>query len=429
MSTRKRRRIKEEEDGEEDELISYAQEAAATATDDELPTISVSPPPGRPHARKQPRLFHHRPEEEDEEDEEDLPIIHKSHIRKRKRIVDDDDDDETNETAHDDDDHDDEDELLVVPQRRSQSKTVSITDKDVDDTDENYMVVVAPHTSELEADKLMKIVPVECRPVVSSASTPTLQDSEACMHWATREASVREGAQHEIYQRMLAQVGGDAMMVDMIKIVDAQEKERRARWVELLTRTFAWHDELIYEGRIGRHLSRNAIELRFDTSNKMTSKGGHCARRDNGKRFEIVLSTPVLAEAFSHGERTVLCNGLQFSNRLQCLQSVFEHESVHLAIFLFCPLEGVGMGGHTQMFKRIALRLFGQTAYKHGLKAGDAQENIERKATFRVGQRVSMLYKGATVIVQIIRINGKTASVFSPTCSGRVSFHLLRALD
>ena len=72
--------------------------------------------------------------------------------------------------------------------------------------------------------------------------------------------------------------------------------------------------------------------------------------------FEIEISKPIINNIFLEKKiKSLKINGLHCFDRLECYINLFQHEIVHLLIAIFCTKDGYGMGGHTVMFRNIAL--------------------------------------------------------------------------
>ena len=58
-------------------------------------------------------------------------------------------------------------------------------------------------------------------------------------------------------------------------------------------------------------------------------------RKTTGEiRYEIAISCGLLFDSFKPGDRPITASGVECFSRLEALQRIFEHETVHLAEYL-----------------------------------------------------------------------------------------------
>ncbi len=132
-------------------------------------------------------------------------------------------------------------------------------------------------------------------------------------------------------------------------------------------------------GKLVTHYSDRA-------SKKLTDAQRH-ARQDT-RRFEMVLSSTLLFQAFDDVDRPITVTGLRCSNRLEAMQRVCEHELVHLLeMFLWND-----SSCSRTRFQNIAARFFGHTEHRHDLIT--QSERAARNFDIRVGAKVQFSHEG-----------------------------------
>lgn len=162
-------------------------------------------------------------------------------------------------------------------------------------------------------------------------------------------------------------------------------------------------------------------ELTFRLSTRATSRGGSLrvwpprdtangARRP--ERYELSVSTTLLFESFRGQQRPITIAGRESADRLDALQRIIEHETVHLVDQL-CWRE---TDCAAPRFQSIAHRLFGHTQHKHALVTPR-----ERAAQlgFKPGHRVAFDFEGVRHEGILSRVT-KRATVLVPHPDGRV---------
>ena len=131
-------------------------------------------------------------------------------------------------------------------------------------------------------------------------------------------------------------------------------------------------------------------------SKKLTDAQRH-ARQDT-RRFEMVLSSTLLFQAFNDVDRPVTVTGLRCGNRLEAMQRVCEHELVHLLeMFLWND-----SSCSQSRFQNIAGRFFGHTEHRHDLIT--QSERAARNFDIRVGAQVQFNHEGKTLRGWVNRI-------------------------
>ncbi len=154
--------------------------------------------------------------------------------------------------------------------------------------------------------------------------------------------------------------------------------------------TFKILDKIYFNNNITHFIKESGSSITFNASSRLTKTAGFAKSQyyldkygnvDYGN-FEIQISKPIINNIFNDKKaKSLKINGLHCYNKLDCYINLYQHEIIHLLITIFCTKDGIGMGGHTRMFKSLAYNLFGHTEYKHFLLEGDSI-NIEQTEKF-----------------------------------------------
>lgn len=139
--------------------------------------------------------------------------------------------------------------------------------------------------------------------------------------------------------------------------------------------------------------------------------------------YELVMSKAIISNIFKNKEKSLKINGLKCYDKVECYQSLFEHELIHLVAQLYCEEKVRRMGGHTQTFKNIVYNLFRHTHYKHMLLSGDVDEMEKRiediKSKAEIGDWVETTKKGHCGYV--VKMTDK--SIYLKLKDGRVFYY------
>lgn len=181
-----------------------------------------------------------------------------------------------------------------------------------------------------------------------------------------------------------------------------------------LKRLFDRYDATFFDGAIRSLLGDSPLSFRL--SKRMTSAAGKASFKqwrsaaDQPPRieYEIAVSTTLLFQTFQdQQQRDVRMSGIPCRDRLQALQRVLEHETVHLLEMLLWRQSSCSAA----RFQGIAHRFFAHTEHRHqlitpreralteyGIRTGD-------RVTFRFERRhyvgtVNRITKRATVLVE-----------------------------
>ena len=162
--------------------------------------------------------------------------------------------------------------------------------------------------------------------------------------------------------------------------------------------------------------------------------GDHCR---NGNSHTIRVSSYMIGNLFSNGEKSIKANGMIIYDRFDALVTILEHEMVHL----YCSLKGYtrkikqGKGKmyyspHGKLFQEMVFRFFGHTDFRHSFNAGEASEQLSRNDC-RVGMYIYFVsIKRGNVYGKIIKINPKRCKVYSEDGSNYdVPYSIVRKSD
>jgi len=180
-------------------------------------------------------------------------------------------------------------------------------------------------------------------------------------------------------------------------ILDRSTYIREPQFARINTRdlviAFERYDALFFGMAIWTVLGDRPLTFRLST--RATSRGGslHTFRPRQAtpavrpESFEMTVSTTLLFESFRDGQRSITIGGNECSDRLDALQRIVEHETVHLVE----QLRWRDSDCSAPRFHSMARRLFGHTEHKHALVTPR-----ERAADlgFRPGQRVAFEFEG-----------------------------------
>lgn len=174
-------------------------------------------------------------------------------------------------------------------------------------------------------------------------------------------------------------------------------------------------DKIYFKNNIKNYLKKNNIKLDFKVSKKLTCTAGIC-KYITPTNYQIVLSSTIINNIFRDNTKVLKINGIKCFNSIECLINLFEHELVHLIIFLLCPELGKGHGGHTHTFKNIAHNIFGHTDYVHMLLTGDYDKYENKikliKQNLKIGNIINIKFKNGKIMMgYVIKLSNKKVKV------------------
>ncbi len=164
------------------------------------------------------------------------------------------------------------------------------------------------------------------------------------------------------------------------------------------------YDELFFEGTCLALAKQFGLSFRW--SSRMTRAGGKTTRFVTRRarllpaktHYEIALSSSLIFQTFQESDREVRVCGCVCENRLQAMQRIVEHETIHLAEMLVW----VDSDCAARRFQSIAHRFFGHTEHRHELVT--QRERAQLLFDIRLGSRVRFTYQGRQMIGVVNRI-------------------------
>ena len=125
----------------------------------------------------------------------------------------------------------------------------------------------------------------------------------------------------------------------------------------------------------------------------------------------IKINSELLLKALAEGSHEI-CNGVICKSRVAVLQSVVEHEIVHMIVMNSC----YERTSHGRNFMAIARKIFGHIKFTHsiGLQPSIINDRLLEKYDFKELQKVSFIDKKRNVITgTIIKINPVKAVIIT----------------
>lgn len=164
------------------------------------------------------------------------------------------------------------------------------------------------------------------------------------------------------------------------------------------------YDELFFEGTCIALAKQFGISFRW--SSRMTRAGGKTTRFVTRRarllppktHYEIALSSSLIFQTFQERDRDVRVCGCVCENRLQAMQRIVEHETIHLAEMLVW----VDSDCAASRFQSIAHRFFGHTEHRHELVT--QRERAQRLFDIKLGSRVGFTFEGRQLVGVVNRI-------------------------
>lgn len=179
----------------------------------------------------------------------------------------------------------------------------------------------------------------------------------------------------------------------------------------ILYEMFNLYDDIFFSKRISEMLNEGNHKLNFEYSNAMTSAAGKFIHNKH-KICTIRISSCIILNTFKNGTIIHSSNGLDHYNRLECLMSVFEHELVHLIVYLSHGTikKDIVYSSHGYYFQDLVKSYFGHTEFKHNLKTDVSR--ICDKNSLSVNDTVAFKDRSGNIIIgKINKLNPKTAKI------------------
>ena len=164
------------------------------------------------------------------------------------------------------------------------------------------------------------------------------------------------------------------------------------------------YDELFFENSCLALAKHHGLSFRW--SSRMTKAGGKTTRFVSRpipflpakQHYEIALSSSLIFQTFQDRSREVRVCGQVCENRLQAMQRIVEHETIHLAEMLVW----IDSDCAASRFQSIAHRFFGHTEHRHELVT--QRERAQKLFDVRLGSRVSFIHEGRKLVGVVNRI-------------------------
>lgn len=178
----------------------------------------------------------------------------------------------------------------------------------------------------------------------------------------------------------------------------------------ILNKLFHLYDQEFFNNRITKIIEEKNIKLDFCYNEKMTKTGGRCSKHKD--EYKISISQQIILNTFKNGEKCHISNGLECSNRLECLMNIFEHELIHFIIQIthgHIKADPI-YKSHGKLFKQLVYTYFGHTETKHSLLHN--LEKVGKKEDFKLDDIVTYKNKNGEMCTgKIIKLNPKRAII------------------
>lgn len=185
---------------------------------------------------------------------------------------------------------------------------------------------------------------------------------------------------------------------------------------------FEEYDSEFFDGFLQDMLTeRNSPPVSFRLSKRMTSAAGATKYRrlpalsdETGAyrtHFELVIAIDLLFQQFKSRDRQVLVNGVECFDRLEVLQSVFEHELTHMLELIVWESSSC----KKSRFHKMAHNIFGHTEFTHHLIT--RKERARSEHNIQVGSEVAFEFHGFRYEGIVARIT-KRATVLVKSAEG-----------
>lgn len=183
-----------------------------------------------------------------------------------------------------------------------------------------------------------------------------------------------------------------------------------------LKKMFDLYDSIFFGGEISRKLKEENTTLDFEAGKKGgLGYAGKCTRTQKGVKcfYTLRFPIPLFVSLFTGNEKTLKTGGLICKSRLECLQMTFEHELIHLFLWLWNHRgKGPLYSSHGKLFQCMLFSLFGHTEFRHSLLAGEAS-TLLTMADMYIGLPVEFQFRNKDLYGLVDSIHKNTVSVLS----------------
>jgi hypothetical protein len=180
---------------------------------------------------------------------------------------------------------------------------------------------------------------------------------------------------------------------------------------KMLEHLFKLYDRYFFNRKISKLIDgdkRCSLKFIVNKKDKKTTTAGIAEMEWDNRSCNMVMKFPqsLYLKIFNKDiNERYRVNGVMCSDRLQCLQYVFEHELTHLLMYMYEWYNKVEIPVHGDEYKSLVKKLFGHTKIKHSLLAGDARLEL-KDSEIKLGKRVSFKQDTKLLKGEIVELKG-----------------------
>lgn len=207
---------------------------------------------------------------------------------------------------------------------------------------------------------------------------------------------------------------------------------------------FLLYDQYVFDGQLQERISQERSKVNFtvtDGNDASIAYAGCCTSKPvvspslNGEddvifSYDFEFPSDFYQRLFTDSTTRVLnVNGLKCRNRLECLQTVFEHELVHFVMMAWefdLKRPGDHYTSHGTIYRKLVYAYFGHTAVKHRMLCGDASDEVKSIDEIEIGIEVRFKRKGKEYHGVVIEKEGSRVKVKVGEKVVRVKWNLIR---
>ncbi len=192
-----------------------------------------------------------------------------------------------------------------------------------------------------------------------------------------------------------------------------------------LYKIYKIYDDVYFDGLLNKYIRDKGYLFKLEVCGKTTEiSAGVCSRSHQGylTLYKLTMSDYIFNDViFKSDDDRRKSNGIVCNDRLDCFLLTFEHELVHLIIYIFFKYIRTGRSSdHDELFARIVKNLFGQTDIYHDLFRKIAKYTYVDPLHIKVGDTVvfSSLKRGyakGKVMVKLKNRNILKVKVYKTT--------------
>jgi len=180
---------------------------------------------------------------------------------------------------------------------------------------------------------------------------------------------------------------------------------------QMMKEIFDYYDKYFFKGVLSQQIGNKKVE--FVISNKASKTAGSVRM---GNPIRIMLAKQIFDGITENNIIYLTSNGLHFTNRVEAIVNVMEHELTHVLLQTSSDDEHA-LESHGDLFKGIVLRLFGHTETTHGLLRDKALEDkiCVPRHLLKIGDNITFIGRGKVYRGKILKMNPKRAHVRTDT--------------